>query len=269
MSKLARVAPEPGSAILPRMASVLWLDFEGVVVEAGLTDAIVGEYAAQPPAAGTQGDEAALAAALGQFEAPREEVESRVREVARIRPGFEELVGWAQWHGWLPIVVSTAPDVCVETVLDEPGFDRIARHCGRTRQVYRWRLTYASPRGVELEEGFLLSYAAALRDAGDLVVYVGAQDAGGEGRAPGLRALRERAPARGAGGGRGHLRVRDARGRAGRPGAGRGRVAGGLRRGGAGGVAREGAQGYRSQDMMTRSRWLPSRSITQPSSVAW
>jgi len=162
------------------MASVLWLDFEGVVVEAGLTDAIIAEYAVQPPEGGTQGDEATLAAALGQFEAPREEVESRVRELARLRPGLEELVGWAQWHGWLPIVVSTAPDVCVETVLEAPGFDRIARHCGRTRQVYRWRLTYASPRGVELEEGFLLSYAAALRDAGDLMVYVGAQPAGGE-----------------------------------------------------------------------------------------
>ena len=162
-----------GSAILPRMASVLWLDFEGVVVEAGLTDAIVSEFAVQPPAAGLDGSETALAAAIGEFEAPREEVEARVRELARVRPGFEELVGWAQWHGWLPIVVSTAPDVCVETVLDDPGFDRVARHCGRTRQVYRWRLTYASPRGVELEEGFLLAYAAALRDAGDLVVYVG------------------------------------------------------------------------------------------------
>lgn len=161
------------------MASVLWLDFEGVVVEAGLTDAIIAEFAVSPPATGTDGTEPALAVAIGEFEAPREEVESRVRELARPRPEFEELLGWAQWHGWLPIVVSTAPDVCVETVMDDARFDRVTRHCGRTRQVYRWRLTYASPRGVELEEGFLLSYAAALRDAGDLVVHVG-QQAGGE-----------------------------------------------------------------------------------------
>ncbi|MXX19994.1 MAG: hypothetical protein F4X03_04865 [Dehalococcoidia bacterium] len=161
------------------MASVLWLDFEGVVVEAGLTDAIIAEFGTPPSSDGTTGPERSLAAAIGTFEAPREEVESRVRELARLRPGFEELVGWAQWHGWLPIVISTAPDVCVETVLEDPGFDRVTRHCGRTRQVYRWRLTYASPRGVELEDGFLLSYAAALRDAGDLVVYVGEQ-VGGE-----------------------------------------------------------------------------------------
>ncbi|MDE2932913.1 MAG: hypothetical protein OXS47_03465 [Chloroflexota bacterium] len=161
------------------MASVLWLDFEGVVVEAGLTDAIIAEFGTPPSSDGAAGSERSLAAAIATFEAPREEVESRVRELTRLRPGFEELVGWAQWHGWLPIVISTAPDVCVETVLEDPGFDRVTRHCGRTRQVYRWRLTYASPRGVELEEGFLLSYAAALRDAGDLVVYVGEQ-AGGE-----------------------------------------------------------------------------------------
>ena len=172
------VAPERGSSILPRMASVLWLDFEGVVVDAGLTDAVVAEFAVHPPATATDGSEQALAAAFAEFEAPREEVEARVRELARPRPGFEELVGWAQWHGWLPMVVSTAPDICVETVLEDPGLDRVARHCGRTRQVYRWRLTYASPRGVELDEGFLLSYAAALRDAGDLVVHVGAQAAG-------------------------------------------------------------------------------------------
>ena len=161
------------------MASVLWLDFEGVVVEAGLTDAVIAEFDARPPGSGGGGDsEAALAAAIAAFEAPREEVEGRVRELARLRDGFGELVGWAQWHGWLPIVVSAAPDVCVETVLADAGMDRVARHCGRTRQVYRWRLTYASPRGVELEEGFLLSYAAALREAGDLVVHVGAEAGG-------------------------------------------------------------------------------------------
>ena len=180
------------------MASVLWLDFEGVVVEAGLTDAIIGEYG--PGAdAGANTSEGELAAAIAQFEAPREEVESRVRELARLRPGFEELIGWAQWHGWLPIVVSSAPDVCVETVLEDPGFDRVTRHCGRTRQVYRWRLTYASPRGVELEEGFLLSYAAALRDAGDLVVHVGAEGGRRGGGAPCVCDLHRRPAPGGAG----------------------------------------------------------------------
>ncbi len=160
------------------MASVLCLDFEGVVVEAGLTEAIVSEFALRPPAAAGGDPELKLAAALGEFEAPRDEVEARVRELARLRPGLDDLLGWAQWHGWLPVVVTLAPDVCVETALEDARFDRVALHCGRTRQVYRWRLTYASPRGIDLEEGFRLSYAAAFRDAGDLVVYVGAQAEG-------------------------------------------------------------------------------------------
>ena len=166
--------------MLPHMAAVLWLDFEGVAVEAGLTDAIVAEFAARPPEPGAATPETALAAAVAEIEAPREEVEARVRELARPRAGFADLVGWAQWRGWLPVVVTLAPDVCVDAVLDEAGFDRVTRHCGRTRQVYRWRLTHASPRGVELDEGFLLSYAAAFRDAGDCVVHVGAGAEGAE-----------------------------------------------------------------------------------------
>lgn len=172
------VAPEQGSAILPRMASVLWLDFEGVVVEAGLTNALIAEFAGQTPVTSLERSELLLATAIGKFEAPRTAVETWVRDHAKVRPGLEALVGWAQWHGWLPIIVSTVPDLCVETVLEDPTFNRVTRHCGRTQQVYRWRLTYASPRGVELEEGFLLSYASALRDAGDLVVYVGQQEHG-------------------------------------------------------------------------------------------
>ncbi|HCV00655.1 MAG: hypothetical protein CL897_00995 [Dehalococcoidia bacterium] len=172
------VAPEQGSAILPRMASVLWLDFEGVVVEAGLTNALLKEFAVQPPMASLKHPELLLAAAISEFEAPRTVVEEWVRDHAMVRPGLEDLVGWAQWHGWLPIIVSTAPDLCVETVLEDSAFDRVTRHCGRTQQIYRWRLTYSSPKGIELEEGFLLSYAAALRDAGDLIVYVGQQEDG-------------------------------------------------------------------------------------------
>ena len=158
--------------MLPSMASVLWLDFEGVVVEPGLTDAIVAEFGRKPSAAdGTI--EQSLVAAVAEFDADPDEVIEQVRQLARPRPGLAELVGWAQWHDWLPIVVSTALDVCVDTVLDDGGLDRVTRHCGRTRQVYRWRLSYSSPRGVELEEGFLLSYATTFKSAGDLVVHVG------------------------------------------------------------------------------------------------
>ena len=167
------------------MAAVLWLDFDGVAVDGDLTGAILEEFggnawreAQEALAAGEISVEQAHARGVSAFEAEREAVEDRVRALAQPRDGFADLVGWAQWHGWLPVVVTTSFDVCVDTVLDELGLDRVTRHCGRSRTVYRWRLAYQSPKGIEIEERFLLAYANAFARAGDLVVHVGA-DAGG------------------------------------------------------------------------------------------
>jgi 2-hydroxy-3-keto-5-methylthiopentenyl-1-phosphate phosphatase len=101
------------------------------------------------------------------------ELRSFVREVARPRPGLAALVDWAHWNGWLLVVVSNGFDFYVDTVLDDLGFDRIARHAGRTRNEYRWRVRYLSPRGIEIEDAFKLSYARAFKDAGDFVAYAG------------------------------------------------------------------------------------------------
>jgi len=49
----------------------------------------------------------------------------------------------------------------------------VARHAGRTRFAYRWRVNYYSPRGVEVQDGFQLSYITAFRSAGDSVALVG------------------------------------------------------------------------------------------------
>jgi 2-hydroxy-3-keto-5-methylthiopentenyl-1-phosphate phosphatase len=95
------------------------------------------------------------------------------RASAVIRDGFLELTDWCAWNDWLPVVVSNGFDFYVDAVLDGPAFDRVARHAGRTRLGYRWRLRYPSPRGIELQTGFKLSYARAFRDAGDFVAYVG------------------------------------------------------------------------------------------------
>lgn len=113
------------------------------------------------------------AAAVDLIEAPRDEIEAFVRTVARPRPGIMELVDWATWHDWLVTVVSYGFDLYVDPVLDDLGLRRVARHCGRTRQGYRWRVNYLSPRGVVVEDGFKLAYAAAFKAAGDFVAYAG------------------------------------------------------------------------------------------------
>jgi HAD superfamily phosphoserine phosphatase-like hydrolase len=113
------------------------------------------------------------ARALDLVEAPREEIERFVRSVVRPREGLLELCDWAHWNGWLPVVVSSGFDVYINPVMDDLGLDRVARHAGRAERGYRWRVTYFSPRGIELQEGFKLSYADAFRRSGDFVAYLG------------------------------------------------------------------------------------------------
>jgi 2-hydroxy-3-keto-5-methylthiopentenyl-1-phosphate phosphatase len=96
-----------------------------------------------------------------------------VRGVARPRAGLAELADWAHWNGWSLAVVSNGFDFYVNPILDDLGLDRVARHAGRTRRAYRWRVRYLSPRGIEITEGFKVAYARAFRDAGDFVAYVG------------------------------------------------------------------------------------------------
>jgi len=113
------------------------------------------------------------AAALDLVDASKPEIEEFVRGVARPREGFLRLTDWAHWHGWLPVVVSNGFNLYVDPILDDLGVDRVARHAGRARFDYRWRVSYLSPRGIEVQEGFKVGYAAAFRGAGDFVVYVG------------------------------------------------------------------------------------------------
>ena len=113
------------------------------------------------------------AAALDLVDGEPDEIRNYVTQIARPRGGIVELADWAHWHGWLVTVVSNGLDLYADPVLDVLGLDRAARHAGRARKEYRWRVRYYSPRGVELQSGFKLSYAAAFQNAGDFVVYVG------------------------------------------------------------------------------------------------
>lgn len=162
------------------MAAVLCLDFDDTVVLDNTSRQIFERFG-EPGwreheaayKAGKLSVEQFNAAALDLVSATEEELRDFVREVARPREGLLSLTDWAHWHGWLTVVVSSGFDIYVDAILDRLGLDRVARHAGRARFLYRWRVTYLSPRGVEVEDGFKLSYAAAFKGAGDFVVYVG------------------------------------------------------------------------------------------------
>jgi len=162
------------------MARVLCLDFDDTIVMENTARLVFERFAA--PAwrdreadyrAGRLTVEQFNAAALLTVSATRDELRTFCADAVTLRPGFLEALDWALWNGWTPVVVSNGFDFYVDAVLDKAGVDRVARHAGRTRFDYRWQVTYLSPRGIELEAGYKLSYAAAFKGVGDFVAYVG------------------------------------------------------------------------------------------------
>jgi 2-hydroxy-3-keto-5-methylthiopentenyl-1-phosphate phosphatase len=167
---------------LALVADVLCLDFDDTIVLDNMARAVFERFASE----GWRGAEAqyhqgemsveqfnAAALDLIPAETPREELEAFAVEHARVRHGLPELVDWAHWNDWQVVVVSNGFDFYVDPMLDALGLDRVARHCGRTRAEYRWRVRYDSPRGIEVIDRFKLAYAAAFRAAGDFVAYIG------------------------------------------------------------------------------------------------
>lgn len=162
------------------VANILCFDFDDTVVMENTARLVFERFAApewrereDDYKAGRLTVEQFNAAALRTVTATRDELRAFCADAVSLRPGFLELLDWAHWNSWTPVVVSNGFDFYVDAVLDKAGVDRIARHAGRTRFDYRWLVTYLSPRGVELEAGFKLSYAAAFQGMGDFVAYLG------------------------------------------------------------------------------------------------
>ncbi|MCC7365535.1 MAG: HAD-IB family phosphatase [Dehalococcoidia bacterium] len=164
------------------MAAVLTLDFDDTIITGNLTRALFERFA-EPAwrdhaAAYSRGEISVEQYNARAFDAvpvsvTREEIAAFAVAEAEVRPGFHELLDWAHWNDWLVVVVSNGLDIAVDAVLDHLGVERVARHAGRTRAGYRWRVRFYSPRGIEIEEGFKLAYASSLRATGDFVAYVG------------------------------------------------------------------------------------------------
>jgi 2-hydroxy-3-keto-5-methylthiopentenyl-1-phosphate phosphatase len=165
------------------MTGTLCIDFDDTLVEGEIFEAVMDRFGSptwrelrEERRAGRMTVEQLCTAAFGTVEATREELRALALEVARPRPGLLELTDWAHWNGWNVAVVSNGFDVYIDPVLDSLGLDRVSRHCGRTRFAYRWRVSYLTPRGVEVQSGFKVSYAAAFKQAGDFVTWMGDGD---------------------------------------------------------------------------------------------
>lgn len=162
------------------MANLLTLDFDDTIILGNSTRLVYERFAA-PEWREVEASYHAGEMTVEQFnvrcfdlvETEAQQLTDAVLETAEVRDGLLELSDWVHWHDWQMVVVSNGFDFAVDAVLDRIGLDRVMRHAGRTRFSYRWRVRYDSPRGIEIEDGFKLSYAQAFRQAGDFVVYFG------------------------------------------------------------------------------------------------
>lgn len=162
------------------MANVICIDFDDTIVERDIAAQLLERFAhsswrelRERRRETGMSLEQYSKAALDLVDASREELVAYALDIARPRAGFLELLDWCHWNDWQAAVVSNGWDVYIDAVLDQMGVDRVLRHCGRARFTYRWRLRYLSPRGVELDDGFKVSYVSSYREHGDFVAFVG------------------------------------------------------------------------------------------------
>ncbi|HJP40355.1 MAG TPA: HAD-IB family phosphatase [Dehalococcoidia bacterium] len=162
------------------MTKVICLDFDGTVLTNNVSREVLEHFAGddwlglkQEFEAGNTTIEQYSSAAMSLVEADEEDIASFAVSAARPRAGLGELVDWASAAGWQPLIVSASLDILVGPILESFGLGHLARHAGRARKQYRWRVRYLSPRGIEIAAGFKLSYVKALQSAGDFVVFAG------------------------------------------------------------------------------------------------
>lgn len=156
--------------MLPDMASVLWLDFDSVVLETPLTPQFLARFRHTESASSA---EETLIATVDSSDISDEDLGAFAQDHSRIAKGVMELWDWAHWNGWHVAFGGVTFDTLMDPLLDAAGLDRVARHCGRTDTLYKRRLRFLSPRGVEIRSRFVAAYLGSYLTAGDFIIYVG------------------------------------------------------------------------------------------------
>jgi 2-hydroxy-3-keto-5-methylthiopentenyl-1-phosphate phosphatase len=97
-----------------------------------------------------------------------------VREKARIRPGFNDLLSYSRQRGFRFTIVSNGLGFYISTILDSlatGGVEVFAAQAVFEPDGIKTR--YLGPDGVELDEGFKEAYARYFLEGGYKVVFIG------------------------------------------------------------------------------------------------
>jgi len=114
------------------------------------------------------------ARAFTEVKADEETLVRFVRDRARIRPGFQDLLSYCQRRGFRFVIVSNGLDFYIKTVLSGLGAHNIDVFSARTGFVADGiEARYLGPQGEPLEDGFKESYLGSFRESGYRVIYAG------------------------------------------------------------------------------------------------
>jgi len=97
-----------------------------------------------------------------------------VRDKAKMRPGFHNLVDYCQRHGFRFVIVSNGLDFYIKTILSDIGAGDIEVFAAQTGfGADGIEARYLGPQGEQLEDRFKEAYLRSFREGGYRVIYAG------------------------------------------------------------------------------------------------
>jgi 2-hydroxy-3-keto-5-methylthiopentenyl-1-phosphate phosphatase len=97
-----------------------------------------------------------------------------VRDKARMRPGFQDLLSYCQRQGFRFVVVSNGLDFYIKTILGDIGAGNIEVFAAQTSfGADGIEARYLGPQGEPLEDRFKEAYLRSFREGGYRVIYAG------------------------------------------------------------------------------------------------
>jgi 2-hydroxy-3-keto-5-methylthiopentenyl-1-phosphate phosphatase len=112
--------------------------------------------------------------AVSTITADEETLLSFVRDKARLRPGFQDLLSYCHRQGFRFVIVSNGLDFYIKKVLSDVGANDVEVFAAETSfDSGSVQARYLGPRGEPLDDRFKEAYLSSFREGGYRVIYAG------------------------------------------------------------------------------------------------
>jgi len=114
------------------------------------------------------------AEAFAMVKASRQSLVKTAKNMAKLRPGFPELVACCRRKNFRLVIVSNGLDFYIEEILKDAGLGDIEFHAAQT-QFYPdgLKVQYIAPDGTCLDDDFKKAYVDSFLSGGYRIIYIG------------------------------------------------------------------------------------------------